>query len=155
MNTFRLLILSIAAASWAMTSSTARAVAPTAAEMAEARQWAEKLEAVPQPKDVSPFFSFTYDGKPSAELLGLWKKSQSGRKLDDQRTERTSTWTDPKTGLEVRCVSVVYSDCPVVEWTVYFKNTGKADTPILENIQGWMSPFGAGRWRLCPSHRSR
>ena len=64
------------------------------------------------------------------------RRVETSRKLDDQRTERTLTWTDPKTGLEVRCVSVDYSDFPVVEWTVYFKNTGKADTPILENIQG-------------------
>ena len=63
-------------------------------------------------------------------------KTQTSRKLDDNRTERTIAWTDPKTGLEVRCVSVVYADFPVVEWTVYFKNAGKADTPILENIQG-------------------
>ena len=28
-----------------------------------------------------------------------------------------------------------YNDFPTVEWTVYFKNTGSADTPIIENIR--------------------
>ena len=55
--------------------------------------------------------------------------------------ERTTTWTDPKTGLEVRCVSVEYSDFPVVEWTVYFKNAGKAATPILADMQGMNVSF--------------
>jgi alpha-galactosidase len=50
-------------------------------------------------------------------------------------TDHTLTWTDPKTGLEVRCVAAEYHDFPTVEWTLYFKNTGTSDTPILEQIQ--------------------
>ena len=52
------------------------------------------------------------------------------------RTQHTSTWTDPKTGLQVRWVAVEYADFPVVEWTVYFTNYGQADTPVFENLQG-------------------
>ncbi|HUT88320.1 MAG TPA: hypothetical protein VMY37_02390, partial [Thermoguttaceae bacterium] len=44
-------------------------------------------------------------------------------------------WTDPKTGLEVRCVAVDYADYPVVEWTLLIENTGKAAVPILEQVQ--------------------
>jgi alpha-galactosidase len=80
-------------------------------------------------------FSFVYDGKPSAKLLATWQCRRESRKLDDWRTERTLTYTDPKTGLVVRCVAIKYADFPTVEWTVYFKNAGSADTPILENIQ--------------------
>jgi len=127
--------LGISAVAW-IVASPVRAASPTPAEMAEVRQWTDKLEHLPQPKGAGPFFSFTYDGKPSAELLGQWKPKRASRQLDDRRTERTLTWTDPKTGLDVRCISVVYSDFPVVEWTVYFKNTGKADTPLLADIQG-------------------
>jgi alpha-galactosidase len=83
----------------------------------------------------SPPFSFTYDGKPSAELLAAWTFEHASRKLDEQRAEYTLTYTDPKTGLIVRCVAIAYRDFPTVEWTLYFKNTGAADTPILENIQ--------------------
>ena len=80
-------------------------------------------------------FSFTYGGKPSAELLPTWKLERATRKLDEQRTERALTYTDPQTGLVVRCVAIEYHDYPTVEWTLYFRNTGAADTPILENIQ--------------------
>jgi len=84
----------------------------------------------------SPPFSFTYDGQPSAALLAKWPVKAANERLDAKRPRRTLTWADPKTGLEVRCVAVDYADYPAVEWTVWFKNTGKADTPMLENIQG-------------------
>jgi len=79
-------------------------------------------------------FSFVYDGKPSAESLKACKLERSSRKPDEQRTERISTWTDSQTGLKVRCVSVEYADFPNVEWTLYFKNTGTNDTPILSDV---------------------
>ncbi|MBN2293328.1 MAG: alpha-galactosidase [Pirellulales bacterium] len=86
-------------------------------------------------------FSFTYDGKPSVELLKTWPRKQNTRKLDDKRNEHTLSYTDPQTGLVVRCVAIEYQDFPTVEWTVYFKNTGSADTPILENIQALDTGF--------------
>jgi alpha-galactosidase len=89
-------------------------------------------------------FSFTYDGRPSAALLAEWPVKAASERLDANRTRRIFTLTDPKTGLEVRCVAVDYADYPVVEWTVYLKNTGTADTPILENIQGMDARFDAG-----------
>ena len=91
-----------------------------------------------------PPFSFTYDGKPSAELLATWKCVRSRRKLDEQRTEHTLVYTDPATGLEVRCVAVEYGDFPTVEWTVYFKNPGKAETPILSEIRAIDTRFDRG-----------
>ena len=74
-------------------------------------------------------------GQPSADLLKGWKYEHGSKKLDEQRTEHTLAWSDPGTGLSVRCVVVEYHDFPTVEWTLYFKNTGGADTPILEDIQ--------------------
>ncbi len=83
-----------------------------------------------------PPFSFTYGGAKSTELLlKTWSLQRSSRELDRQRTEHTQVYRDPKTGLEVRCVGVEYHDFPTVEWTIYFKNTGSADSSILENIQ--------------------
>ena len=121
---------------WILLPQLAAAAAPNAAEMAEARRWtATHLEIAPETKSVQPVFSFSYDGKPAAELLKTWELTRASRKLDDQRMQRTLTWTDPKTGLEVRCTSVEYSDFPVVEWTVYLRNTGKNDTPLVESIQ--------------------
>ena len=93
-----------------------------------------------------PPFTFIYDGKPSAALLANWQMKLETKRLDEQRNRRTYTWTDPKTKLEVRCVSVEYSDYPVVEWTVYFRNTGTANTPILERVEAldvrWERPDG-------------
>jgi len=81
-----------------------------------------------------PPFSFVYGGRVSDALLGDWKFSETTKALDRFRTSRTQIYTDPKTSLQVRCEIVQYRDFPMVEWTLYFKNVGLTDTPILENI---------------------
>jgi alpha-galactosidase len=88
-------------------------------------------------EDAGPLpFSFTLDGRPSAELLATWPRQDEVAALDAVRTQRTTTWTDPTSGLQVRCVSVTYADGPVVEWTVYLRNDGAADSGLLEAVQG-------------------
>ena len=79
-------------------------------------------------------FSFVYGRQASEGLLKVWPRETTVRELDDGRTEHTVTWTDPKTGLRVRLTAVGYADS-VVEWTAYFTNDGKTDTPILDDIQ--------------------
>ena len=111
-------------------SNLALAVSVTPEEQADAQQWFES-----QFGQASPPFSFLYDGKLSGELLKKWQCEKSTKKLDENRTEQTLTYTDPETGLEVRCVAIKYHDFPTVEWTLYFKNKGKVDTPILKDIQ--------------------
>jgi alpha-galactosidase len=80
-------------------------------------------------------FSFLYAGKKSEDLLSNWEKKATSKKLDDVRTEHTLTWTDPKTGMEVRCVVVEYADLPAVDWVLHLSNTSDKDTPILEQIR--------------------
>ncbi len=92
-------------------------------------------ETAPKLSLTEPPFSFIYDGKPSAELLKSWQTRHDTKKLDSQRTENTLVYTDPASGREVRCVLIEYHDFPTVEWTLYFKNIGSADTPIVEKIQ--------------------
>jgi alpha-galactosidase len=82
-----------------------------------------------------PPFSFTYNGKPSTEFLGTWKTERKVVQLDDRRTAHTVTYSDPAGGLVVRCEAIEYRDFPTAEWTLYFRNTSKAVTPIIENIQ--------------------
>ncbi|MFB3787635.1 MAG: alpha-galactosidase [bacterium] len=89
-------------------------------------------------------FSFTYDGKSSEEWMAAWPMNSTFEKLDNARTRHTFTWTDPKKALEIRCVAVDYADFPAIEWTVYFKNTGPWDTPLLENIQALDAQFERG-----------
>ncbi len=115
-------------------------------ETAQAQEWAGAAFG----PDRAPF-SFVYGGESSAELLPKWSLGESARQISEQRTERTLTWTDPATGLQVRCVAVTYRDWPAVEWTVYLKNTGAEDTPILEDIQGLDARFahvGEGEFLL-------
>ncbi len=91
-----------------------------------------------------PPFSFRYGDQPSVDLLKTWHVQRDVRKLDENRSEHTSSYTDPRTGLVVRCVAVRYCDFPTLEWTLYFKNTGERSTPILENIQALDSRLERG-----------
>ena len=104
------------------------ALGPTAAEMATAARFAGDKLLAADPAALP--FSFVYGGRLSAELLKTWKRSVS---VDGAR--RTVTYVDPRTGLEVRCQAVEYRDYPVVEWTLWFRNTSSVDSPILEQVQ--------------------
>ncbi|MHB0998367.1 MAG: NPCBM/NEW2 domain-containing protein, partial [Armatimonadota bacterium] len=83
----------------------------------------------------NPPFSFMLGDKSSDELLGHWKFRESRKHLDAQREQITQQYTDPITGMRLKCIAVKYNTFPTVEWTLYFKNTGKQDTPILSNIK--------------------
>jgi alpha-galactosidase len=84
-------------------------------------------------KEGNPFL-FVYGKKPSCELVPSWEKRVSVRSMDRKRSRLTVTHTDLSTGLVVRCEAVTYRDFPVVEWTVHLKNTGRKNTPIIENL---------------------
>ncbi len=88
-----------------------------------------------QPLTADPPFSFVCDGRPFAATARNWTLRRDERKLDEHRTQYTSTWTDPTSQLAVRCVAVAYDDFPTVEWTLHFRNGGTADTPMIESIQ--------------------
>jgi alpha-galactosidase len=99
--------------------------------------WLDELPIGPLPASYTSDapFSFRYGGQASTAILKTWQFNRTIRALDAQRTQYTLSYTDPKTGLLLRWVAVAYRDFPTVEWTLYFKNTGIADTPILEDIQ--------------------
>jgi alpha-galactosidase len=88
-----------------------------------------------------PPFSFSYDGQSSAALLPQWEIDRQVKKLDPERTQRTITWTDPKTKLALRWVAVEYHDFPTVEWTLYLKNGGATDTPVIADLQALDARF--------------
>jgi alpha-galactosidase len=83
----------------------------------------------------APPFSFQYDGRSSAELLPQWELRREVRPLDASREQHTLVWTDPATGLQVRCEAVAYRDFATVEWVLHFKNTGATNSPVLAQIQ--------------------
>ncbi len=105
----------------------------TPQENSIAKQWAQNRIFT---EDAKQPFSFTCGGSSSNALLHDWRRADATRELDAQRRERTRTWIEAATGIEVRLVSTEYVGFPVVEWTVWIKNTGKTDSPLIENIQG-------------------
>ena len=96
---------------------------------------------LPSPYTLDLPFSFRYGGEPSGNLLKTWKLTRGERALDANRTEYTVSYRDPETGLVVRCVAIAYHDFPTVEWTLYFRNDGPNDSPILEQIQALDTRF--------------
>ena len=100
-------------------------------------------------------YSFRYAGRSSSELIGSWRVEERVKELDPRRTQRILTRTDPRTGLEVRLQITRYRDYPAVEWVLYFKNTGSADTPILDQVHAVDTPIdipvGGDKWGLALS----
>ncbi|HOW69448.1 MAG TPA: alpha-galactosidase [Phycisphaerae bacterium] len=128
------------------------AVNVTPGELAHARQWSvAHFGDGDKTPSAEPPFSFICAGKPSAECIKSWKTERRSTILDDAKTERTITYTDAATGLVLTCRTVEYRDFPVIEWVLTFKNTGPADTPILESIQALDTSFirpGNGEFTL-------
>jgi alpha-galactosidase len=105
-------------------SIAAFAVTPTPAEMDDMRGFVSRSGQRP--------FSFTLGDKSSAEIL-------SADKLDGNlnRNEQTYdlVWHAADSSLECRCQVTQFTDFPAVEWVLYLKNVGNADTPIIADIQ--------------------
>ncbi len=153
-NSWRLAaFVTVVCHSWLAAWQPGRTAEPALGAMGEAARWtAAKFGGVAEIPTktlpgrpcftTEPPFSFRYDGQSSAELR--WQPARASRKLDDQRSEHTLSYADDKTGLQVRCVAVAYHDFPAVEWTVYFRNAGASDTPILEDLQGLDARFECG-----------
>lgn len=107
------------------------------------------------PVSTEPFFSFKYGGKHSRELLSGWQHDESVKEIDEVRTQHIRTYSEPQTGLQVRCEGIQYRDFPVVEWTLYFKNTGASDTPVLSDILPMDSGFACSAESTCTLHHNR
>lgn len=104
------------------------------------RQWAEEVfsestvRAMRAGTGAALPFSFVYGGRHSSSLVGDWECQVQDEAIDATQLRRTLTLTDPQTGLEVRAVATIYTDTPGVDWTLYFRNNGRQDTPILEQV---------------------
>jgi alpha-galactosidase len=120
-----------------LTLATVQAVTPNAGELAQSRQWAETAFGPANPV----LFSFLFDGKPSGDILKNWERKTPNSPLPGGGELRELTFRDPQTGLQAQVSAQVFADFPAVEWVVRFKNTGKQDSPLLENIQALDSLF--------------
>jgi len=110
---------------WLQTTAGATVGGP---EMAELWKQHFDWENAPAP------FSFTLGGKPSTEILTSRHESNH-QILDEHRTAHTLIYTEPDSGLQVRWEGLEYPQSKTIEWTLYFKNTGSSDTPMIADIQ--------------------
>ncbi len=88
-----------------------------------------------QPLPPAPPFSFRLAGRPSAEILSGWRVTCTSGLAADGVTGQQVVWHDPQTGLECVLELQTFADFPAVEWVLRFRNTGMADTPLLEDIR--------------------
>jgi alpha-galactosidase len=98
-------------------------------------------------KTAVPPFAFVYAGKPAAGVIGEWTVT-SEESAGLAKLIRTVVFADRSTGLRVTAVYTIYRDFPAVEWVLRFKNTGRADTPVIEKVRACAVSFpgfaGAG-----------
>lgn len=86
----------------------------------------------------NPFgFSFLHGGTSSRRFMGKWIREVRQGQARDGSQLRDIIYRDPAGTLQLHVAAILYNDFPAVEWTVYLKNTGSADTPILEDIQAF------------------
>jgi hypothetical protein len=92
----------------------------------------------------------------SSNLLTGWRFNESSRTLYG-RSERSVTFADVRTGLEVRCGAIGSDDFPTVEWTLYFKNTGTharyADIIECAGAESSIDAANSHRIPAAPRHR--
>jgi alpha-galactosidase len=128
-----LLCIAVALAGAMSGAVRAEAAEPISSEEMRQRDDWMKQSLLDSPEQLP--FSLIYGEQASQKLLATWPKKTDTQKLDDARTQHTFTWTDLKTGLEVRCTAVEYADFPAVEWVLHLSNTGGKETPIIEQIR--------------------
>ncbi len=101
----------------------------TPTSVAEAKQWITRHFA----KGVVPPFSFVYGEKKSDSFITGWLYKSEVLKPTEPDTELSAfTYTDPKTGLAVKCTVTCFTDYPAVEWVLKMTNTSGKKSPIIE-----------------------
>ncbi len=104
---------------------------PTAQELAMAESWfADKFRK----ETVEAPFAFRYGGRQATALMRHWHCTEDAGNTGNGGVFKQLTWTDQNTGLQVRCETVRFERFPVVEWTLYLKNTGTTYTPIISEL---------------------
>jgi alpha-galactosidase len=101
-------------------------------DMQQSRIWTSRFLSSPSAIPIS----FTFDGKPVRGIPPEWSPTSRKRRIDANMVETVFEGREPKSGLCIRVECVEYADYPVVEWTAWFTNKGKAPTPLLEDILG-------------------
>jgi alpha-galactosidase len=80
-------------------------------------------------------FSFQYGGKSATEWLAQSSRSVTALPPSVGAASFRLNWTEAQAGLSVTCEVMHFHDFPAVEWTVFLKNTGTADSGVIEDVQ--------------------
>jgi alpha-galactosidase len=126
----------------------AQAAKPSAVEMDRRAQWLDRSFIGDTPQVP---FSLNVVGKSvSAAALRHWRLERPPTAGPEAREQHTIVFTDPATGLRLRCVVVSPAQLPVIEWTLFIENGGAAETPLLEDIRPLdvLVPAPSGRHTL-------
>ena len=84
-------------------------------------------------KDNVPPFSFVYGGKSSDTFIKNWHyKAEKKTSTNKDVEELVYTYSDPQTGLAVKCFVTCFHDFQAVEWLLRFCNTSGENAPLLE-----------------------
>jgi hypothetical protein len=110
---------------WLQTVAGVTAGAPDMTDL-----WKTQLDG----ETVLPPFSFTCGEQSAHDLLKRASCRVEHATLDADRLAHRVTYSAPNSGLEVRWEGVEYPRFQTVEWTVYLKNVGHEDTPLLKDI---------------------
>jgi alpha-galactosidase len=86
-------------------------------------------------------FSFTYDGKKSADFLAGWNRTEDTVSSPGGTTQRY-TFRDRATSLQLVAEVRTFDHSPAIDWVLTFTNAGARDTPIIENVLplAWSMP---------------
>jgi alpha-galactosidase len=90
-------------------------------------------------------FSFRMDGRLISSRQAGWNLKVRLERIDARRTRERRTLFDPKTGFAATCVSVRYSDFPVIEWTVYLEQTRRGESPLITDFNALDVRFDRNR----------
>jgi len=86
-------------------------------------------------------FSFTYDGKKSADFLSSWTRTDQTLPSEGGETHRY-TFTDSATSLKLVADVRTFTGYPAIDWVLHFTNEGQKDTPVIEDLEplAWAIP---------------
>jgi len=98
-------------------------------EKSDISHWAEDNFAK---NKISPF-SFVYGGKSSDTFIRSWQyKAEKLTSINPDIEESVYTYSDPRSGLVVKCFVTCFHDFQAVEWLLRFYNTSGENAPLLE-----------------------
>jgi len=84
-------------------------------------------------RNITPAFSFLYDGHDGRALIGSWRAATHEQDRDDGVTVRTTTWSDEQ-GLEIDQEELRFADSAAVEWVLRVRNTARVQSGVLSAI---------------------